>query len=90
MKVKAAALPHSWTVADWPAGVFPNRQNSARNLVRDNRAELIECGALMRVGKMLVISGEGYARFLSRRMGGDGVTGYTIAANRARGQAVAT
>jgi len=68
-KPKAQSLPHSWRVADWPPGVTPNRQNAAKHLVRTHRDELIEVGALVRIGRDLTVLGEGFARFLSRRLG---------------------
>ena len=68
-KPKAAALPHSWLVSDWPPGVAPNRQTAARHLIRTHRDELIEVGALVRIGRSLTVLGEGYARFLARRLG---------------------
>lgn len=81
-KFKTEPLPHSWAVADWPLHVFPNRQSAARNLVRVHRAALIECGAIERVGRTLMILGQGYALFLSRQAGR--VPGYEIAPNRER------
>jgi len=77
---RASPLPHSWLVADWPASVTPNRTSAAKHLVRTHRTELIECGALCRVGRNLTIIGEGYARFLARKLGR--VEGYEIAPNR--------
>jgi hypothetical protein len=65
---KATSLPHSWRVADWPATVYPNRSSSARHLVRCHRDELLASGALTRVGRELVILGEGYAAFLARKI----------------------
>lgn len=79
-KPKAASLPHSWLLSDWPPGVAPNRVSAAKHLVRQHRAELIECGALCRIGRNLVMLGEGYAVFIARHMGR--VDGYEIAPNR--------
>ena len=79
-KSKASPLPHSWLVADWPAGVAPNRQTAARHLVRTHRDELIACGALCRVGRSLTMLGEGYATLLARRIAK--VENYSIAPNR--------
>lgn len=84
-KPKAATLPHSWLVAEWPPEVAPNRQTAAKNLVRTHRAELISCGALCRVGRNLTILGEGYATFLARKIGR--VEGYEIAPNAVKAQA---
>jgi hypothetical protein len=80
-KPKADALPHSWLVADWPSNVAPNRTSAAKHLVRVHREELIECGALCRVGRNLTIIGEGWALFLARKS--KRVEGYQIAPNRA-------
>jgi hypothetical protein len=77
---KAAPLPHSWRVADWPPGVTPGRISSAKHLIRQHKAELIQCGALCRIGRDLTILGEGYAVFLARKQGR--VDGYAIAPNR--------
>jgi hypothetical protein len=79
-KPKAAPLPHSWMVSDWPPDVAPNRTSAAKHWVRIHKAELIECGALCRVGRNLTILGEGYATFLARKLGR--VDGYDIAPNR--------
>jgi hypothetical protein len=79
-KPKASPLPHSWLVSDWPSSVTPNRSSAAKHLVRTHRAELIQCGALCRVGRNLTIIGEGYATFLARKLGR--VAGYEIAPNR--------
>jgi len=79
-KPKVSPLPHSWLVSDWPAHVTPNRCNAGKQLVRAYRAELIECGALVRIGRNLTIIGEGYATFLARKA--KRVAGYEIAPNR--------
>jgi hypothetical protein len=67
-KSKVDSLPHSWPVADWPATVYPNRSNAARWLVRSHKDDLMACGALTRINRELVILGEGYARFLARKI----------------------
>ena len=81
-KPKVSPLPHSWLVSDWPLDVAPNRASAAKHLVRTHRAELIECGALCRIGRNLTMIGEGYAIFLARKLGR--VSGYEIAPNRDR------
>ncbi len=80
-KPKASPLPHSWLVADWPPVVAPNRTSAAKHMVRTHRDELIECGALVRIGRNLTMLGEGYATFLARKL--RRVDGYEIAPNRA-------
>lgn len=79
-KLKAAPLPHSWVVSDWPPGVAPNRQSAANHLIRTHRDELVACGALIRIGRNLTIIGEGYAQFLQRKA--KRVEGFEIAPNR--------
>ncbi len=77
---KAATMPHSWLVKDWPAHVVPGSTSRAKHTIRKHRAELLAVGALGRVGRDLMIFGEGYARFLARQT--QRVENYTIAANR--------
>jgi hypothetical protein len=77
-------MPHSWRLADWPDLVTPNNTSAARHLVRKHRAELQECGALVRIGRDLTVLGEGYALFLSRKA--KAVEGYAIAPNRETAQ----
>jgi hypothetical protein len=60
-------IPHSWGLATWPPGVWPNKSEPARWVLRANRRELIASGALARTGKSLVVLGRGYARWLSQR-----------------------
>ncbi len=78
--IKAQPLPHSWLVCEWPTHVAPNSQPSATHLVRQHRKELIACGALARIGRNLIVYGQGYGLFLSRMT--DRVEGYQIAPNR--------
>ena len=58
---------HSWDLDGWPEYVWPNDSDRARWVVRSNRRELIAEGALTRVGKRVVILGNGYSRWLARR-----------------------
>jgi hypothetical protein len=67
-KPKVSPLPHSWPVNQWPVEVAPGRVSAGRNLVRKHKAELLRCGALTRVGRELVILGQGYAEFLALQM----------------------
>lgn len=59
----------SWDAKSWPAQIWPNEGKRARWILRTHRPELIECGALTRVGKSLVVLGPGYARFLRKHIG---------------------
>ena len=63
----ANSRPHSWDFDNWPGAVWPNSPHRARWVVRSNRRELIAEGALSRVGKRVVILGQGYSRWLTRR-----------------------
>ncbi len=80
--IKAQPLPNSWLVSEWPRDVVPNSQPSATHMVRQHRKELIACGALGRIGRNLVIFGQGYGLFLSRKA--DRVENYVIAPNRTK------
>jgi hypothetical protein len=82
---KSEPLPHSWPLNDWPSGVYPNRASSGRYLVRTHRDALIACGALTRIGRELVVLGEGYARFLARHA--DRAAEWPLAANARGGTA---
>jgi hypothetical protein len=65
----AEKLPHSWTIDSWPASVYPSTPSRARYIVRTNKNELIAARALSRVGRDLVVLGEGYGRWLAKRVG---------------------
>lgn len=84
-KHKVDSLPHSWPVSDWPESVTPGNSRAGKHLVRVNKEELMECGALCRVGRNLMILGEGYAVFLARKM--KCVEGFKIAPNQQRPEA---
>ena len=79
-KVLVAPVPHSWAVRDWPLGIFPGSSRSARWLIRCNKPELVAAGALVRVGRQLVVIGSRYSRWLERQA--SEVPGFDIAPNR--------
>jgi len=80
-KAPAAELvPHSWDIEHWPPSVYPHTPNRGRYVVRSHRSELLNDGALTRVGRDLVIIGAAYAKFLAKRA--EHVAGYDIAPNR--------
>jgi len=58
-------LPHSWEITSWPPSVWPNDTGRARWLVRAYRDQLLRHKALTRVGKRIVILGDGWSRFLA-------------------------
>ena len=76
------AVPHSWSIADWPSSVYPNDPKRGRYLVREHKAELLASGALVRVGRELVIMGARYSKFLERQA--SRVPDFECAANAAR------
>lgn len=73
-------IPHSWAIEDWPDTVFPNSATRGRYLVRVHRADLLNAGALVRVGRELVIIGQPYDRWL--RSKAENVANYEIPPNR--------
>jgi hypothetical protein len=75
-----SVIPHSWPIDGWPPGVHPGTPERGRYVVRANKDALLRAGALVRVGRELVILGERYARWLE--MQAANVPGYQIAANR--------
>ena len=66
-KANTQAAPHSWDVLDWPESVWPSDSKRARWIVRAYRDQLLYHRALTRVGKRLVILGDGWGRFLAAR-----------------------
>jgi hypothetical protein len=63
----APSIPHSWCVKNWPPGVYPGNSSRARNVLRSYRNDLVAEGALTRLGRDLIVIGNGYARFLTKR-----------------------
>jgi hypothetical protein len=59
----------SWDLQSWPLSVWPNDPKRAGWILRTYRPELLECGALTRIGKRIVVLGPGYRRFLNRHIG---------------------
>lgn len=81
-EAKGNVTPHSWSVEGWPEAVYPNRPNRARYLIHTNRNDLLAAGALVRVGRELVVIGQRYSRWLERQA--SRVPDYEVAANRGR------
>ncbi|MDX2153299.1 MAG: hypothetical protein SFV54_21315, partial [Bryobacteraceae bacterium] len=68
-----APVPHSWAVKRWPESVYPHEAKRGAWLVRSHRTELLNAGALVRIGRELVVMGAPYSRFMQRhaeRVGG--------------------
>jgi hypothetical protein len=81
-KIPVPTVPHSWRLDDWPAGVYPGAASKGRYVVRANRTALIAIGALVRVGRDLVVMGAAYSSWISKQ--GERVRDYQIAPNRQR------
>jgi hypothetical protein len=81
-KNSSLGISSSWSINDWPADVYPGSASRSRYMVRMHRGELLEAGALVRVGRDLVIIGDRYERWLQRQ--GSRVPDYKITANRGR------
>lgn len=84
MPQKISATPHSWGLESWPADVYPHRPNRARYLVNSQRDSLMAAGALVRVGRELVVLGDRYTRWLERQA--SRVPGFEIAPNQRHAQ----
>lgn len=81
LKLSAAQpAPHSWPIGNWPPHVFPGDPNKARHLVRCNRTALLAAGALTRIGRVLVVIGAPYTRWLEEQA--PRVDNFSIAPNR--------
>ena len=78
-RATAAALPHSWLLKDWPAGIAPGTTQRAKHFIKQNRDSLMALGALGRVGRDIVVFGAGYGAFLARSSAH--VEGYDISQN---------
>ena len=78
-KLPPSALPHSWAIDEWPASVCPGTASKGKYTVQPHRDALIDCGALVRVGRDLVIIGPNFAGWMARQ--GSRVKGYLIAPN---------
>jgi hypothetical protein len=77
----AIQAPHSWDLAHWPNDVYPHTQSRARYLLRERRDELMAAGAIVRVGRELVVIGDRFTRWLQAQA--TNVPGYESNANRA-------
>ena len=79
------SIPHSWSLKDWPQDIYPNDSGKARYSVRAHRDELTAAGALVRVGRELVIIGAPYVRWMQKK--GAAVHGYECGANKSEAAA---
>lgn len=75
-----STVPHSWPLSNWPPNVYPNDPRKALYIVRMHRPDLLQAGAIVRVGRELVLIGEPFVRWLAKKA--IHVPGYTVACNR--------
>jgi hypothetical protein len=78
-KSAAEKIPHSWSVEDWPPSVYPCRASKGRYILREYRDALVAAGALVRVGRDLVVIGPAYEKWLAKQA--SRVAGFEIAPN---------
>lgn len=64
---KSAWDGKSWSINDWPADVFPGDPKKARHFARANRTELVAAGALVRIGRQLVVIGGPLDRWMRKQ-----------------------
>lgn len=72
----------SWSLNDWPPDIYPNDSLRARRVLRVHRKELMQCGAVSRIGRELVVFGEPYVRWVKSKA--QNVADFKVAANEAR------
>jgi hypothetical protein len=73
-------VPHSWDIEHWPASVYPHSPSRARYLFKTHKLDLLDAGAVTRVGRELVFIGVGYNKFLAKLA--KHVAGYEIPPNQ--------
>ncbi len=83
-KREIVGLPHSFLIKDWDRypDIAPGSKARGRKLVAFHRDELVAAGALVRLGRELVIIGGPYSSWLQRRS--NRVAGFEIAPNAER------
>jgi hypothetical protein len=77
----------SFGVKNWPHYIYPGSPTKGRRLVRLYKRELIDAGAVSRIGRELVVFVEPFNRWMQKR--GRMVADYECPANRARDEQVA-
>jgi hypothetical protein len=69
-RVQLAQLPPAmWDANNWPKDVWPHDSKTAQWLLRAYRRDLLYHRALTRVGKKLVVFGDGWMQWLQSRAG---------------------
>lgn len=75
-------MPQSWAVQHWPPDIYPGTPARGKYIVRQHRDELLAVGALVRIGRDLVVLGGPYVAWLAEQT--DRVTDFQIAPNIVR------
>ncbi len=84
-KIQVDSVPSSWALNEWEQrapGAYPHSAPRARYIFRCHRDELIACGAIVRIGRELVVCGAAYCSWLQRN--GSRVADFSIAPNTLR------
>lgn len=69
------ASQESWSVARWPANVFPHTPSAARHLIARNRTALANEKVITRIGRTIVVDGARWRAWLFKHS--DRVANYT-------------
>jgi hypothetical protein len=59
--------PRSWELSTWPAEIWPHNPKRGQWIGRAYRKELLQAGAMTRIGMKLVFIGAKYESWLERR-----------------------
>lgn len=59
--------PRSWELSTWPAEIWPHNAKRGQWIGRAYRKELLQAGAMTRIGMKLVFIGAKYESWLERR-----------------------
>lgn len=74
-----SSIPHSWNFDSWPSDVYPGSSSRGKYIFRQHKQELINAGAVSRIGREIVFLGDRYSRFLEKQT--SRVPGFVCPAN---------
>lgn len=63
----ATIAPRSWELSTWPAEIWPHNAKRGQWIGRAYRQELLQAGAMTRIGMKLVFIGAKYESWLEHR-----------------------
>jgi hypothetical protein len=66
-RLRFVAMPHSWEIGTWPADVWPHDSKRGQWIARAYRKELMQAGAISRIGAKLIFIGARYTAWIERR-----------------------